>query len=163
MAAQGGMGWIGWLESPSLVHIARRRPSLTSHLPYYGPISHHPPWRRPLPKNVGKIGQAPRMTTYHQHLSTYHDANLSTDVRHKVNQVGSGGRGASQNKQLRSAAEMKEGNDHQGEYWTAALPKKMHLPEVLNVIFKLFQLQHVTHWVAVQEGLSAGAPVDVCQ
>ena len=99
-----------------------RHPSLTSHLPYtsrfyYGPIS-HPPWRRPLPKNVGNGRQAPtcRMNTHHQHLSTYHDTNLSTDVGHEVNQVGSGGRGASQNKQLRSVAGRKEGNDDQGAY-----------------------------------------------
>ena len=36
------------------------------------------------------------------------------------------------------------------------------LPKVFNVIFKFFQLQHVTHRVAVQECLSAGPPVDVC-
>ena len=83
--------------------------------------------------------------THHQDLSTDHDANLSTDVRHKVNQVRSGGWGASQNKQLRSAAGRKEGNDDQGAYRAAALPKKVHLPEVLNMIFKLFQLQHVAH------------------
>ncbi len=61
---------------------------------------------------------APRMTTtHHQHLSADHDANLSTDVRHKVNQVRSGGWGASQNKQLRSAGR-KEGNDDQRAYQT---------------------------------------------
>ena len=36
------------------------------------------------------------------------------------------------------------------------------IPEILNMVLKLFQLLKVPDGIGIKEGLCAGAPVDVC-